>query len=69
MQVLPQRSFHMTCSGFGGFSHGACAAGFYTSVAVDVNAKMSGLHKVVTPGDQSSVPMVLMGVSNVVGAV
>jgi hypothetical protein len=59
----------MTCSGFGGFSHGACAAGFYTSIAVDVIAKMSGLHKVVTPGDQSSVPMVLMGVSNVVGAV
>ena len=42
---------------------------FYTSIAVDVIAKMSGLHKVVTPGDQSSVPMVLMGVSNVVGAV
>ena len=34
------------CSGFGRFAHGLSAAGFFTSVAVDVNWKMLELHKV-----------------------
>ena len=34
------------CSGLGGISHGALAVGIFTTVATDVNARMSELHKV-----------------------
>lgn len=35
-----------TCSGLGGVSHRAQSVGFYTTVAVDANPKMTDLHRV-----------------------